>query len=160
MRPEPPPLDPQTFYTRYAPALLRKCERLLGDRAEAEDVVHQLFVDLIHRGRTDVGLPWLFRAATNRGLNRLRDRRRQGELLAQHGEGMLHPSPARIDERLIDRRELLSLVERLDELSAEILVLHFVDGVDQGEVAELLGLSRRAVVARIAAIRARAREES
>lgn len=153
-------LDPQTFYTRFAPALLRKCERLLGDRAEAEDVVQQLMVDLIHRGRTDVELPWLFRAATHRGLNRLRDRRRQASLLDQHGEAMLHPRPARIDDRLIDRRELMRLMDSLDERSAEILVLHFIDGIDQGEVAELVGLSRRAVVARIAAIREQARRES
>jgi len=38
----------------------------------------------------------------------------------------------------------------------EILVAHYIDGVDQGRIARSLGISRRAVVKRLTALRARA----
>lgn len=146
-------MDPRLLYTRTAPALRRKCERLLGNRADAEDIVQQLFVDLIRRDRTDVDLPYLYRAATNRCLNRLRDGRRQRQLVERHGEGVLWHEPVRVDEQVLSHELLLRLVAELDERAAEILVLHFVDGLDQGEVAQLLGTSRRTVVTHVGRIR-------
>lgn len=146
-------MDPRLLYRRTAPALLRKCERLLGNRADAEDIVQQLFVDLIRRGRTDVDLPYLYRAATNRCLNRIRDSRRQRELIERHGEGLLWQESVRVDEQVLSQELLHQLAASLDERAAEILVLHFVDGLDQGEVAELIGTSRRTVVKHVGRIR-------
>ncbi|RME25618.1 MAG: sigma-70 family RNA polymerase sigma factor [Deltaproteobacteria bacterium] len=153
-------MDPQQLYTRNAPALLRKCERMLGNRADAEDIVQQLFVDLIRRGRTDVDLPYLYRAATHRCLNRIRDRRRRRELLDRHGEGLLWREPPRIDDRLLSMEMVARLVDRLDERGGEVFALHFVDGIDQGEVAAMIGTSRRTVVKHVARIRRLARELS
>ncbi len=119
--------------------------------------MQQLFIDLLHRGRTDVDLPYLFRAATHRCLNRLRDRRRRQDLLDHHGDLLSPAVAARIDDRAIHHETLTRLVATLDDRSAEILVLHFVDGVAQGEVAAMIGVSRRAVVKRIGQIRAAAR---
>ena len=146
-------MDPRQLYQRTAPALLRKCERVLGNRPDAEDVVQQLFVDLIHRGRLDVDLPYLYTAATRRCLNRIRDHRRRTELAARHGEGLLWFEAPRLDDRVLSQDLLHTLLDRLDDRAAEILVLHFVDGMDQGEVAELLSTSRRTVVKHVARIR-------
>ncbi len=151
-------MDPQQLYTRTAPALLRKCERLLGNRADAEDIVQQLFVDLIRRGRTDVDLPYLYRAATSRCLNRIRDHRRRVALVERHGEGLLWREPPRVDEWLLSVELIGRLVDRLDERGAEVFALHFVDGIDQGEVAAMIGTSRRTVVKHVARIRSLARE--
>ncbi|MCB9779700.1 MAG: sigma-70 family RNA polymerase sigma factor [Alphaproteobacteria bacterium] len=147
------PPDLHALYLRTAPALLRKCERLLGSRADAEDIVQQLFVDLIRRGRTDVELPYLYRAATTRSLNRIRDHKRRRALVEQHGDDLLYRQPARIDDRVLSQALIVRLVEALDDDHAEVLALHFVDGLDQGEVADLLGVSRRTVVKRVGRIR-------
>ena len=136
------------FYQRYGPALRRKCERMLGDTQEAEDVVQGLFMDLLQRpGRLDdLGLPYLYRAATNRCLNRLRSRRRQRELLDQHGDILVTGgSGGHSAEGQVGSRE----VRRLDHRTAEIVVYHYVDGMSQGEIADLLAVSRRAVVKRL-----------
>ncbi|MEQ1504905.1 MAG: sigma-70 family RNA polymerase sigma factor [Myxococcota bacterium] len=143
-----------TLYHRYGPALRRKCERMLGSREDAEDIVQNLFVDLLHAGRTDVALPYLFRAATNRCLNRLRDRTRRAALLARHGEAALGGVVPPIDGRVIDLDLLVRLVDRLDDLSAEILVLRYLDRLEQQEIADLVGRSRRTVFTRLTEIRA------
>ena len=140
-------------YQRYGPALRRKCERMLGDTQEAEDVVQGLFMDLLQRpGRLEeLGLPYLYRAATNRCLNRLRSRRRQRELLDQHGDILVAGGSAgHSAEGQVGSRELLvEVARRLDHRTAEIVVYHYVDGMSQGEIADLLAVSRRAVVKRL-----------
>ena len=54
------------------------------------------------------------------------------------------------------RRELERLVEGLDPRGQEILVACCVDGMTQEEIAASLGISRRAVVKRLAALREQA----
>ena len=146
-------MDPRAIYPSAAPALLRKCARMLGNRADAEDVVQQLFVDLIRRSVPEVDLPYLYKAATNRCLNRMRDHRRRADLLSRHGEGTLWFEAPRVENQVVTQDLLLQLVDRLDERAAEVFSLHFMDGLDQGEVAELLGVSRRTVVKHVARIR-------
>ena len=150
------PHDWPALYAQCAPALLRKCERVLGNRADAEDIVQQLFVDLMRRDRRGVDLPYLYRAATSRCLNRIRDGKRRASLLAQHGRGALEPPTARVDDRVLSHAMLLQLIDDLDDAHAEVLTLHFVDGLSQGEIAEMVGVSRRTVNQRISNVRARA----
>ncbi len=57
--------DGMEIYRRYGPALVRKAQRLLGSDADARDVVQTLFVDLFAAGRSEVDLPYLYRAVTH-----------------------------------------------------------------------------------------------
>ncbi len=142
------------IYRRYGPALLRKCERMLGNRPDAEDVVQGIFVDLYRKGKTDVDLPYLYRAATSRCLNRIRDSRRHRELLAEHGEVLISAGPGVPEARVISVDLLGQLVGRLDKTSSEILVYRYLDQMTGDEIADLLGVSRRAVTKRLTKIRA------
>ncbi len=142
------------IYRRYGPALLRKCERMLGNRPDAEDIVQGIFVDLYRKGKTDVDLPYLYRAATSRCLNRIRDSKRRRELLAQHGEVLIAAGPGVPEARAISVDLLAQLVGKLDQRSAEILVYRYMDQMTGDEIASLLGVSRRAVTKRLTKIRA------
>jgi len=137
------------LYRRYGPALMRKCERMLGNAHDAEDVVQSLFVDLLRKGRRDVELAYLYRAATSRCLNLLRDAGRRRALLARQGEEVLAPARERLVDRVVSADLLARLAERLDRRSLEILVLHHQDGLSQEEVAALLRVSRRTVGKRL-----------
>src|SRR3954467_8699145 len=93
-------------YRRYGPALLRKAERMLQDRDEAQDVVQGLFLDLLQRSDTPVELPYLYRAVTHRCLNHLRDRRHQIHLLANTDQALRGLARTRLDDRVVDRQLL------------------------------------------------------
>ncbi|NOY28525.1 MAG: sigma-70 family RNA polymerase sigma factor [Oligoflexia bacterium] len=140
------------LYTRYGPALLRKCERMLGSRADAEDVVQSLFVDLLRKGRTDVGLAYLYQAATRRSLNLMRDGRRRDQLLAEHGD-VLVPHQTNLDEQVISAQIVRRLVGQLDPLTAEIVVYAYLDRMSQDEISAIVGLSRKTVGKRLAGAR-------
>ncbi|MEZ4239710.1 MAG: RNA polymerase sigma factor [Myxococcota bacterium] len=147
--------DPLDAYSRYAPALLRKCERILASREDAEDIVQTLFGDLLRDGGPLPDFPYLFRAATNRALNRLRDRRRRAALLERHGHAVLGGVVPPVDGRVVHLDLLARLVDQLDPETAEILVLRYLDHLDQQEIADLIGRSRRTVHTRLADIRDR-----
>ena len=141
-------------YRRYAPALLRKAERLLQNRHDAQDVVQGLFLDLLQRDdRPEMDLPYLYRALTNRCLNMLRDHSTRRRLLSLHDVVLRGPVRVTCEERVVDLDLLTKLAGALDQESAEILVYRFVDDLGQEEIAELLGLSRKTIGQRLARIR-------
>jgi RNA polymerase sigma-70 factor (ECF subfamily) len=149
------------IYRRYGPALLRKAERMLQSRDEAQDLVQGLFVDLLARdetaGETAVDLPYLYRAITNRCLNYLRDRRNHGRLPAQHAPELCGEPRTRIEDRVVDRQVLARLAGQVDAQAWEVLVYHAVDDMTQDEIAALLGISRKTVVRKLGALRAKIR---
>ncbi|MCB9558069.1 MAG: sigma-70 family RNA polymerase sigma factor [Deltaproteobacteria bacterium] len=146
----------ERLHRSYAAVLYDKALRLLGDRAEAEDAVQETFINA-HRNFTDFvygtsALPWLYRICTNVCLNQLRSRRRQRSKLLGAQAETTRCAPA-LEGRAIARAQLDTLLGLLDQRAQQILVLHFIDGFDQSEVAAQLGISRRAVVKRLAAVR-------
>lgn len=145
-------------YRRYAPALARKCMRMHLSRQDTEDIVQGLFLDMLRAGRTEVDLPYLYRAVTNRCLNHLRDRDNRRRLLEQH-DGALRGAPRTPCDEVVIRADLLArLLERLDRRGAEVLVYRYFDDMTQDEIADLLGTSRKTVGKRLARIRAEVRE--
>lgn len=149
------------LYRRYGPALLRKAERMLQSRDEAQDLVHGLFLDLLQRPRDEVAdnldLAYLYRATTNRCLNHLRARRDHGRLLAGHGDALRGLPRTRVDDRVVDRQLLSYLSGRVDARAWEVLVYRFVDDMTEDEIARLMGTSRRTVTRQVRRIRAEVR---
>ncbi len=148
------------IYTEYGPALLRKCERMLRSRQDAEDIVQSLFMDLLKKGDTDVDLPYLYRASTNRCLNLLRNRKKQRSLLQQQDNTLMTPIRTFLDDRIVDKDLLVKLVNKLDRKSSEILVYCYFDDLGQEEIAKLMNLSRKTVGKRLKKIKDKARRIS
>ncbi|MBX3205338.1 MAG: sigma-70 family RNA polymerase sigma factor [Labilithrix sp.] len=138
-------------YARHGRALLRKAERMLQSRADAQDVVHALFADLLQRAPGDVDhadpfeLPYLYRAITNRCLTLLRDEKNRARILEGHDDALRGPVRTRCDERTIDMDLLLKLTRTLDEPTLEVVVCRFFDDMTQEEIAGFLGISRKTV---------------
>ena len=89
--------------------------------------------------------PWIYRIATNYCLNELRDRK----LRPESREELPEVPGAGAEDWLADRDLAARLVACVPEKLRVVAWLHHVDGLDQGEVAEVLGISRRTVVTRL-----------
>ena len=138
-----------TLYRTYGPVIYARCCRLLGDRAAAEDATQETFMR-VHRhldkapdGRE--ALAWIYRIATNYCLNELRDRKLRPEPVDEMPERI----DATVEHVLADRDLVARIVRRCPEKLRAPAWLHHVDGLDQGEVATVLGASRRTIVSRL-----------
>lgn len=133
---------------------------MLSNQAEAEDAVQETFVrgyKLLLEKRPTGGnseLAWLYRIATHICLHALRSRRQKGEkLLNEEAPGTDEPQRDDQDRRLDIRRDYQRIVEDLDRRGQDIFVAFYLDGVPQAEIAESMGITRRAVVKRLSALR-------
>jgi RNA polymerase sigma-70 factor (ECF subfamily) len=149
----------EVLHRRFAGVLYDHCVRMLGDRSEAEDAVQDTFLsafralDSFRYGESH--LPWLYRIATNACLKIIRTRKRKGVELTETPERMADRPRDPVSD-IHARRVVESLVDEIDDRSLEILVSHYVAGMDQGQIAGSLGISRRAVVKRLTKLRRRA----
>ena len=144
-------------YQRYGPALLRKCQRMLQNRPDAEDVVQGLFVDMLSKGKQPEDLPYLYRAVTNRCINFLKYRENRRRLLDRHDDALRGTVRTRCDDTVIGVDLLSKLMDRLDKKSLEILIYRYFDDMSQEEIAELIGASRKTVGKRIKKIKEQVR---
>ena len=148
----PPDLPPDTIgrlYREYVTMLRRRCLRMVGDSRLAEDITQDVFVTFVEKyGKSLPEKPGalLYTMTTNLALNRIRDARRRGELLAIEGAresaaGSPTPPDAGLDVRRV--------VAELDPELAAIGIYYYVDGMEQDEIAEVTGLHRRTVSRRL-----------
>ena len=145
------------LYRAHGPVIYARCRRLLGDDAAAEDAAQETFMrvqrHLDKAPDARAALAWIYRIATNYCLNEIRDRKLRPEPRDRLPE-RADADPQRV---LADRDLAARIIEHAPPKLRPVAWLHFVDGLDQGEVARVLGISRRTVVNRLGAFVARAR---
>jgi RNA polymerase sigma-70 factor (ECF subfamily) len=143
------------LFRKYSAPLLRYADRLLGSRAEAEEVAQEVFLKLIARvdqydGRAPVA-SWLFAIAANACRDRLRKSgRRTAVSLEAVAETAASDPPA--DRALLEserRRLVRKALLRLSEDQREALVLARYHDLPYAEIARTLAISEGAVKTRI-----------
>jgi RNA polymerase sigma-70 factor, ECF subfamily len=134
------------LYDRYATVLLAVALRVVRDRAEAEDVVHDVFGVVGDRAghylaeRGSVGA-WLVTLARNLSIDRRRRRDRHGAI---HQQVLAHEPPARGAEpdpesQVVAAAEWVRVRRALDALPASqrmTLEMAFFLGLSYPEIAE------------------------
>lgn len=147
---------------RHQERLLGLCQRLLGNREEAEDACQMVFIKtyrsaakLERRGQL---YTWLYRVATNHCLNQLR-RRRVLKFVSltprPEDEGAsLDPVDAASapDDQLAARERWARtrrLIDGLPVSQRAVLVLARFEGLSYREIAETLGITEGAVESRL-----------
>jgi RNA polymerase sigma-70 factor (ECF subfamily) len=150
------------LYDRFSRPLFATALRILGDAREAEDVVHDVFITLWQRSvefSEDRGSPfsWAVTMTRNRAIDRVRQRRRRAEILAEappkdlgydEGGGGSADSGGTLDaqERAGAVRRALATLPRDQQRAVE---LAFFSGLTQQEIAENLRQPLGTVKARI-----------
>ena len=131
--------DPAAFdalVRRHLPGALVAAERLLGDRADAEDLVQDAFLRALDRlplldPDRPFG-PWFFTLLRNLGINQLRARK------------VRYTEPELPDEQMVNtevRERFAAALAALPPRQKEIVMLFDVDGWKGVEIAEHLGLT-------------------
>ncbi len=124
--------------------------RLVGTRAEAEDLTQEVFLKLHahattrHRRNDDNISAWLYRVATNLGYNAIRDRKRQWE----RNVALVPESDAPGTEQEVVRRQEAAAVRaalaQLKPRDAQLLVLRQM-GFSYAECADICGVASGSV---------------
>jgi len=132
-------------YDRYAPALYAYCRSLLGEPADADDVVQDTFIIAAAKlgGLRDPGRlrPWLYAVARNECRRRLRSRALSAPL---DEAGEVTDDTADVGAGA-ERAELRALVEAalagLNPRDREIIELNLRHDLSGRDLAEALGVS-------------------
>jgi RNA polymerase sigma-70 factor (ECF subfamily) len=147
-----------SLYDRHAGLLLAVLNRVLGDRHEAEDVLHEVFLEVWERAadydaeRGSVRA-WLVMRARSRGLDRLRALGRS-RAKATHDAPIAPPESITPLEKLSVRRALTRLAPELKRL----LELGYFQGMSSAEIAAHEQLALGTVKSRVARALAELRE--
>ena len=143
-----------TLYLRYGPTIYARCRRLLHDPVAAEDAAQETFLRVYRHlesaPATEEALRWIYRIATNYCLNEIRDRRHDPTPLPDVSDV---PELGVPEDRLVDRDLARKLASHAPAPISAASWLYHVDGLDQAEVATVLGISRRTVVNHLAAFK-------
>ena len=142
---------------RYADLLVRIGRTWLGDWDDAQDVCQTVLIKLLEHPREfpDQGQEraWVVRLAVNQCKNWKKSAwvRRRAPL--EEGLSLSAEAPEPEDGSLLER------VQALPPKYRAVIHLYYWEGYDQGEIGEVLHISRTAVQTRMARARAMLRKE-
>jgi RNA polymerase sigma factor (sigma-70 family) len=145
--------DPMAFEEitlRYAGLVKGVCKRILGNSHDAEEVAQECFLELAKDARNvhSSVAGWLHRTATTRSLNvlRSRSRRKIREREVTVGKDMSAVNDVTGNEL---RRIIESALTAMPEDLRLPMILHFVDGRSQRDVALALGVNQSTISRRM-----------
>jgi RNA polymerase sigma factor (sigma-70 family) len=156
--------DPRAFeelLEAHSGRLFAHVARVLGAGADAEDVVQEACISAWRSIGSFEGTSfraWLFRIATNRAIDVIRQRRRRGELPLEVSDeeevGWAEPAaPGPEVHQLASGRETMAVVEealaRIPPEQRAALLLRDVEGFDYAEIARITAAEPGTVRSRI-----------
>jgi RNA polymerase sigma-70 factor (ECF subfamily) len=154
------------LYDRYARVLLPLALRIVRDRGEAEDIVHDAFVAVGERAgqyMADRGTvaAWLVTLVRNLSIDRTRRRDRRGTLVRNV---LSHEPPASVTDPegqaadAADRARVRRAMASLPDVQRETLEVAFFEGLSYPEIAEREGVPLGTIKSRAARALASLRE--
>jgi RNA polymerase sigma-70 factor (ECF subfamily) len=140
-----PALDFEALYRTARDDVYAYVFTLLRDRAAAEDVTAAAFERAYRRQRTysparGSARAWLFGIARNAALDELRRRKRAAALAAEPADLDARP-PDDAAETALRRAAVRAALAGLEPRERELIGLKFHAGLDNAEVAAVLGVS-------------------
>lgn len=149
------------FYDKYSPSVCYFITREIGDKTDAEDITHDVFVNL-WKSRETISSEYhlamfVYRSARHRCINY----RRQKKIDEKYRQKFIKPDTeedffaAVIEEEV--HRIIIERIERLPEEQKKVIKLH-LEGKTNMEIAEILNISVNTVRTHKARLRKTLRE--
>ena len=135
----------RTVYDRHGAAVLYLAQRLLGNRADAEDVTQLTFV-AAWTGRDGYDpqrgtmLGWLLGIARRKAVDRMRSAARDDRVTETVRAQLSPPDDRETPERVVDRLLVADELGRLPEEQRRTLELAFFDDLTHPQIAAVTGL--------------------
>jgi RNA polymerase sigma factor (sigma-70 family) len=154
--------DLEAAFREHHAGVLRAAHRITGDAADAEDVLQSVFLRLMRlpdrEAVSNLG-GYLHRAAVHAAIDLLRSRRDERRVSLDLAAPQLRSPEALSPERRVGTEELRAIVReeiaRLPGRSAEMLVLRYIEGLENREIARAFSTSRFVVAVTLHRARAR-----
>jgi RNA polymerase sigma-70 factor (ECF subfamily) len=144
------------LYDRYARDLVRAVERTLQAKADADDVVHGVFLKLPELARSYDGRanarPWLIGIAVRMALRQRRGAGRFFKMLGSFAHAMLGRTSNDPEQHSSQRQELRAFQAALAKLAPKkraVFTLIELDGLTTEQVALALGIPAATVRTRL-----------
>lgn len=145
------------LYDRYAGAMLALARRIVGRGAEAEDLIHDVFLEAWrHSADYDPARgtvkAWLLLRARSRSLDLQKSARvaKQASGLSDDWLAQLS-DPSRDTAAGADQARLRQVLGELSPEQREVLLLGYFEGLSSSEIAERVGVPVGTVKSRVAA---------
>jgi RNA polymerase sigma-70 factor (ECF subfamily) len=144
------------LYDRHAPVLMALGLRILGNRAQAEDVLHDVFLEAWHQARTfdparGTVRAWLVTRMRSRCLDRKSSATRQARVASELShQGEVERRQPGATDRTMDSQRLALHIAGLPAELAQVIELAYFDGLSSSEMAEHLHIPVGTVKSRMA----------
>jgi RNA polymerase sigma-70 factor, ECF subfamily len=159
-----PHLTPDQVFRDYAPRVYNLARRMLGNDADAEDVTQDVLLQVVRKldtFRGESAFPtWLHRVTVNAALANRRKRATREQHVVRdplerflenghpcHSTWSVRPEQAALDRETKDLIE--AAIAQMPEIYRDVYVLADVEGLPNGEIGDMLGLSVPAVKSRL-----------
>jgi RNA polymerase sigma-70 factor (ECF subfamily) len=159
------PFGLESVFLEHQRRVFRAAFRITGNAQDAEDVLQTVFLRLARQGdaaSVTNHSSYLYRAAVNAALDLLRARRERSNVPLEEARGASDP-PARRPDQVHEATELREWLRQaiaaLPPRAAEVFALHYLEGLENREIARALGVSRVSVAVTLHRVRRRLQRE-
>lgn len=141
----------ENAYETYSEAIFRYCAIRISDRERAKELMQDVFAQswkyIVAGNKIENIQAFLYRVAHNMVVTELSRRKKNASLEAMREETGFDPATETdsTPEERDDRTRIVALLEELDETSAEILRLKYIEEMSNLEIAEILESNENAV---------------
>jgi RNA polymerase sigma-70 factor (ECF subfamily) len=136
------------LYSIYLDRIYRYVFYQVSDKMTAEDITEEVFIKAWKAIRTCKGkektfLSWLYRIARNHLINTLRIMKRFASIEEENFVDIIDP---KIEvEAEVEYQELLEKISCLPENQRQIIILKFIEGLDNREIGKVMGKNEGAI---------------
>jgi RNA polymerase sigma-70 factor, ECF subfamily len=157
----------EAIFNRYSPRLYNVAQRILGEVADAEEVIQDVFWTAFRKANSFRGTAqfstWLYRLTVNAALGKIRRSKKNKEVeyeeylpkFQKDGHHLVRPVvdwSDTLDEKYAaqELQQLLrNALDQLKPLDKSVVVLSDLEGMSDKEIAVMLGLTVSAVKTRL-----------
>jgi RNA polymerase sigma factor (sigma-70 family) len=139
----------QELYKRYAKAMYNTALRIVGNVADAEDILQEAFLDVFRNldrfGYQSTFGAWLKQIVVNKSINLLKKRKLIVTELAGEVWDLADMDAADGESETLQIKGILKAMQRLPDGFRTALSLYLFEGYDHEEIAGILGVAHATV---------------